>query len=109
MAGPMLPAIRHRANSSAFRAGGETPLHGWKSRLFNNLEELSCRSDPIAQIEPALPAAVMVVLVERGGAMIATRPDTAFCFLFASSLLPWANSGASDGPPPAKPFQEKFL
>jgi hypothetical protein len=109
MAGPMLPAIRHRANSSAFRARGETPLHGWKSRLFNNLEELSCRSDPIAQIEPALPAAVMVVLVERGGAMIATRPDTAFCFLFASSLLPWANSGASDGPPPAKPFQEKFL
>ena len=105
MAGPMLPAIRHRVNSSAFRARGETPLHGWKSRLFNNLEELSCRSDPIAQTEPALPAAVMVVLVERGGAMIATRPDTAFllplCFLGRIRAHPAA--------PPAKPFQEKFL
>src|SRR5882724_1867934 len=55
-----------------FRCEGKSD-HAWKSRIFNNLEYAGRFFGRARASRRAI-----VVLVERGGAMIATRPTTAF-------------------------------
>ncbi len=78
----LLPNCRQRIVARFGREG--KPDHAWKSRIFNNLAcarvagpaciLAPCRTEPGVGACHAPPRAI-VVLVERGGAMIATRPD----------------------------------
>jgi hypothetical protein len=59
------------------------------------------RPGVIERIGPLSRSAVMVVLVERGRPMIATRPDKAFCFPYKAKPVVQAASLA-------RSLQEKF-
>src|SRR5712664_2112565 len=80
---PVLLPSCHQRIVARFSCEGK-PDNAWKSRIFNNLActRLAgpaficgiCRAEPIIAELHGEPG-VIVVLVERGGAMIATRPD----------------------------------